>query len=460
MAIAQTQAALSAEVAVLGAMLIDESCVGHVLAKVKEADFLGEGNRKVYAAIRELYRSGSAIDGVTVRNRLGEGYGPALLEIIEATPTAANVMEYAKLMHEQAALRRVQTAAEKLEAAPTLEDARALVAEQVAAMDDDTDHLDIWTPTDVLTYFQRRQSEPSAKREYVSLGLEGLEDGAYIEPGDVLVIAGEPSAGKTALGLLTAYHMAAERKVGFFSLETRNEKLADRLIAGQIGIDFERIKRSTLTEADWQRFAEAGADFSRRQLSLIPCGGATVSRIQAITQACGFEVIFVDYAQLIQPELSDRAGTVAQMADVSKRLHTMAQRLGVLVVELLQLSRPETKGRWRRPTMHDLKETGQWEQDADAILMIYAPDPNSDYDALTTRVISVVKNKEGRLGDGYYCFDGAHQRFSPRKASGEEIQRKFSAAGKAGKSKNAAKAASIPGQTQFAEIAPTGDEPF
>ena len=188
------------------------------------------------------------------------------------------------------------------QAAPTLEDARALVAEQVSALDDDTDHLDIWTPADVLSYFQRRQSQPSAKREYVSLGLEGLEDGTYIEPGDVLVIAGEPSAGKTALGLLTAYHMAAERKVGFFSLETRNEKLADRLIAGQIGIDFERIKRSTMTEADWQRFAEAGADFSRRQLSLIPCGGATVSRIQAITQACGFEVIFVDYAQLIQPE--------------------------------------------------------------------------------------------------------------------------------------------------------------
>ena len=110
--------------------------------------------------------------------------------------------------------------------------------------------------------------------------------------------------------------------------------------------------------------------------------------------------------------------------------------------------------------MHDLKETGQWEQDADTILMIYAPDPNSDYDTLTTRVISVVKNKEGRLGDGYYRFDGAHQRFLPRKASGEEIQRKFSAAGKAGKSKNAAEAANILGQTRFFEVAPTGDEPF
>ena len=100
------------------------------------------------------------------------------------------------------------------------------------------------------------------------------------------------------------------------------------------------------------------------------------------------------------------------MATVSRALHTFAQSRGVLVVELAQLSRPE-RGAWRAPDMHDLKETGQFEQDADLIVMIYRPDPKQNYSQEKCRVIQIAKSKEGRRGKGVFAFDGRHQTFAP-----------------------------------------------
>lgn len=454
MAVDQT---LLAEQAVLGSMLIDADCVGAVLAKVREEDFLVEANRRIFRAIRSLFRAGEPVDGVTVRDKVGDDQSAYLLQLMEATPTSANVLDYAKRMHDQAALQRARDLCVDISAAPTLEAARPLIAKLSAALDESA-KLDIWSMRDVLEYFQRRQTDPEAKPEYVSIGIRDIDDGSYTEPGDVMVIAGEPSSGKTAFGLLAAYHMAARYRVGFFSLETRNEKLADRLVAGNLGIDFEAIKRSTMTEEDWRHLAEGSSDFMARDLRLIPCSGMTASGIQAITKACGFQVIFIDYAQLLRPEVSDRMGSAAQMADVSRSLHTFAQRHGVLVVELLQLSRQENKGKWREPNMHDLKETGQWEQDADIVMMLYAPNPNSDFDPATTRMLKIAKNKEGRRGIWPLHFDGAHQRFTPMAGpDGKTLMRKYRDKAEAVK---AARRAQVAGQQSLTEVQPTGDEPF
>lgn len=448
---------LLAEQAVLGSMLIDSDCIGAVLSKVREEDFLAETNREIFRTIRVLFRSGEPVDGVTVRGKLGEDHGAYLLQLMEATPTSANVMEYASIMHEQAALQRIRDLCADLGTAPTLEAARPLIAKLSACLDE-TARLDIWTMRDVLEYFQRRQTDAEARPEYVSIGIKDVDEGSYTELGDVMVIAGEPSSGKTAFGLLAAYHMAAKYRVGFFSLETRNEKLADRLVAGNLNIDFNAIKRSTLKEEDWRRFAEGSSAFMEHDLRLIPCSGMSASGIQAVTQACGFQVIFIDYAQLLRPELSDRMGSAAQMADVSRSLHTFAQRHGILVVELLQLSRQEKTGKWREPNMHDLKETGQWEQDADIVMMLYTPNPASDFDQATTRMLKVAKNKEGKRGIWPLHFDGDHQRFTPMAGpDGKALMQKFR--DKADLVK-AQRRSQVTGQQTFREITPSGDEPF
>ena len=448
---------LMAEQAVLGSLLIDPDCVGPVLAKVREEDFLAETNREIFRAIRSLFRAGEPVDGVTVRGKLGADRGAYLLQLMETTPTSANVMDYAAIMHDQAALERVRDVCAELAEAPTLDAARPLIAKLTGSLDDSA-KLDIWTMRDVLEHFRQRQTDPEAKPEYVGVGIQAVDEGSFTELGDVMVIGGEPSSGKTAFGLLAAYHMAARYRVGFFSLETRNEKLADRLIAGNLGIDFEKIKRGTMGEEDWRQIAEGSSVFLQRDLHLIPCSGMTASGVQAISRACGFQAIFIDYAQLLRPEVPDRMGSAAQMADVSRSLHQFAQKSGTLVVELLQFSKPENKGKWREPSMFDLKETGQWEQDADIVMLLYSPNPASSFDQATTRMLKIAKNKEGRRGIWPLHFDGAHQRFAPLSgADGKAIMQHLVNKGKAAK---AAQRTQVDGQQSFREIRPHGDEPF
>lgn len=449
---------LRAEQAVLGSMLIDADCIPTMLGKVDPADFTAENNRLIFQTIRALFRAGIPADPITVRDKLGKDSTGYLVQLCELTPTSANAEAYARIMHEQAALERIKDTCLQVQDLTTLDEARPLIAQLTQSLDSGR-HIDMWSMRDVLEYFQRSQTEEKHKREYISVGIKELDEGSYLQKGDVAVIAGEPSAGKTAFGLSVAMTMAKQYKVGFFSLETKNEKLADRLITERLNIDFGVIKRGTLAEADWERFAQGSTDFLSRNLTLIPCSGKTATEICSITTACGFDVIFIDYAQLLRPELSDRLGSAAQMADVSRTLHTFAQKAGVLIVELLQLSRPEQKGGWREPGIHDLKETGQWEQDADMIFMLYLPNPKSEYQADTTRIIKIAKNKEGRRGSWYLNFDGSHQRFTVMTDdNGRALMQRLQSNGKAAKDRMRREAAAE--QMRFTDLQPTGDEPL
>lgn len=406
-------AALDAERAVLGSLLIDESCVSDILAAVDERDFSSNTYRLIFQAAREILREGGHPDAVTIRGKLGSSLGNdpdgLLLGLMEITPTSANWREYAQIMREQAALGRVHSFAISLSNAGTLDECRPLVAQLQGAM---TARHGVrrYSMQDLLTSFAARHAE-GKDPDYVSFGLDVLDKNSFVRGGDVVVLGGYPSDGKTALALMMAYHMAKTRKVCFFSLETDGEKLGDRLVTQGMKIDFDAIKRSRLTDRDWGTFAVGSDDAARRSLDVIEASGMTAGDIVAHTLSYGYEVIFIDYIQLVAPEGSPRDLYSQRMAEVSRTLHTFAQQRGVLVVELAQLSRPE-RGQWRAPDMHDLKETGQFEQDADLIIMVYRPDPKSVYSQEKCRVIQIAKSKEGRRGSGVFAFDGRHQSFA------------------------------------------------
>lgn len=400
---------LDAENAVIGSLLIDESIAPQLLSSVAAADFGNDENRKIFQAARLLLREGSPVDPITIRGKLGVEIEQRLIQLMEVTPTSANWREYVAAMKDQAAMSRIRDIARDLTAATTMEDCRSSVAALGELMATGS-RVDAWTLREALQRFQAAQVA-ERKREYVSFGLSILDEGTYIEPGDVVVIGGEPSSGKTALALQLAYHMAQRWRVGFFSLETGNAKLTDRLVANAMGIDFNVIKRQALDEQAWEDVAVRGDDFSQRQLTFVPASGMSTAQIQAESRARDFQVIFIDYVQLIESEGDPRATQAQAVAGISRALHTFAQNSGTLVVELAQLSRPPQK-QWREPDMHDLKESGQLEQDADAIFMIYRPRPGGDYDDNKTRILKIAKQKEGRLGKWPLAFDGAHQRFA------------------------------------------------
>lgn len=445
---------LESENAVIGSMLIDDSIVHSVLAKVSLADFSGQENKQIYLAARALIRAGSPVDVITLRDKIGPSIEKYMLDLMEITPTAANWETYAHLMHEQAVMTKCREIGERMAESADLDDCRKMVADLGQALAG-SNAIETWSMADILQHFQEDQT--AGQKEYIKYGIAEIDAGTYTERGDVVMLGGYPSDGKTALALLMAYAMAKDHCVGFFSLETQNQKVGDRLVTQSMSIDFNAIKKRAMTETDWMRFAEIGNDFASRNLRIIPASGMTVSQIQSISNAYGFDIIILDYVQLIRPEINSRAPRSEQMASVSVDLHTFAQRSGTMVLELAQLSRPE-RGGWREPDMHDLKETGQFEQDADLIFLLFEPGPKSELDPDKTRILKIAKQKEGRRGKWPLFFDGDHQKFSVLAGpDGRAVMQKYIDQAKKDKAMRHANAMD---QVQMEEINPDGTEPF
>lgn len=454
---------LDAERGVIGSLLIDESLVREMVSVVDAQDFLNPANRLIFQAARQLFRDGKPVDALTIRDRVGSQYSDYMTQLMEITPTSANWREYAALMHSQATTQRIKNLAQYiLENAVTLDDCRQPCADMAQLLADGR-RIDAWTMREMMEDFFRAQDPDAPAPEYVTYGLDVLDQRNYTELGDVVMIGGYPSDGKTALALMMAYHMAARYKVGFFSLETDKRKVRDRMVASVAQIDFDAIKRRTLTESDWAGLAAKSTDMSKRDLTVLRAAGMTVADIQSASQAYGFQVVVIDYVQLITPEVSRRAPRSEQMADVSRALHTFAQSSGTLVIELAQLTRQE-RGSWREPDMHDLKESGQFEQDADIIFLLYRPSPSDDtLDQEKNRILKIAKYKEGPRGRWPLYFDGPKQTFSVMTdADGKAVLRQLVNAGKKAKSKNKAEAQGQQTMSEFRELSAeeTGDIPF
>ena len=463
---AQQEHQLDAERAVLGSLLVDGSIARDVFAKVEAKDFLNGVNRKILLAGRDAFRAGEPVDPFSIRNRVGEEYTNYLVQLVEITPTSANWGVYADFMRQQVALQRVKDLAEKMLEASTLDQCRTAVADLGQLMGAGR-KVDTWTTREMLDDFFLSQDPDQPPAQYITTGISEVDQGTYTELGDVVNIGGYPSDGKTALALMMAYHMAATHKVGFFSLETDKRKVRDRMVSHVAQIDFNAIKRRTLGESDWSALAAKQADFVKRDLTVLRASGLTATEISSISQAYGFDVIFVDYVQLITPEIDRKAPRSEQMADVSRALHVFAQKSGTLVVELAQLSRQERAGGWREPAMQDLKESGQFEQDADIIFLLFRPNPNSDeLDQEKNRILKVAKNKEGRRGKWPLYFAGETQTFATivpdSSEASRKIMRKLHADGKAAKAKNHAEAKGQQSMAGFRELpdGSDGDMPF
>lgn len=393
---------LDAETAVLGSMLIAPEITGEAMLRLRAEDFLDQEYKYVFAAIRSLWQNNSPVDAVTVLHQLGNAYEPFLRQIMEMTPTAANWEAYADILAEQARLARLKEAAAQIINAASLEAASPAVETASAQLCAQRDARTV-SFTDGLMDFYNRQSYEKAPN-YIPWGIRQLDERLYAEPGDFIILGGYPSAGKTLLATQFAWHMAKTRRVGFFSLETSPAKIFDRLISQVAGIDFARVKRHAMQSSDYTAAGKLAYNPDAVHLDVINASGFSVSDVQAIALAKRYDVIFVDYVQLLRAHGNTR---VEQVTNISLALHTMAQRTGVAVVALSQLSRPE-KGtaKSRTPQMSDLRESGQLEQDADAIMILKAAPDN-------TRTLSLVKNKEGERGAIQLAFDAEHLTLLP-----------------------------------------------
>lgn len=396
----------SAEQAVIGSMLIDAACIGDVLGAVRDEDFIHQPYRRLFAAARALFVSASPVDVITIVDKAGVDLRDLAKDCMDVTPTSANVLHYCSILREQAALERLKGPAMDMMEAKTSQDALDAISAAEAIVTD-RPGVSVASITEVLADFFTRMGKPAP--DYVKWGLEMLDGALHTAPGHYVLLGARPSTGKTALALQVGLNIAKTKRVGFFSLETGMETAGDRIAAQALPVTLPSIKARRLSPSDMGVIANAMAkdDLSARSFDFITGASMSVPEIKSVALARRHEVVIIDYVQLIRP--TARGDRQEQMQDVSIQLRAMAQLTGMVIIALAQLRRPASDAKDKAPTMADLKETGQFEQDADTILLMYLED---GADRTGPRRIKVEKNKDGPAGFyRRFKFDGEHQRF-------------------------------------------------
>lgn len=393
-----------AQSSVLGAVLIDQRAAADVVTALQPEDFVGEMDRGIFSAIRELYLMREEIDPVTVLRRMGpqgEACRSHVLELMEVTPTAANVREYTAIVREQSRLRAVQAAGLRLATdTMTMEEIRSEVSSLNGLMVERSGIECLSMEEGLLQFYRELEKVP----EYLPWGVDFLDDNLTAEMGDYIVLGGYPSDGKTALALSLAYRQAKDMRVGFFSLETKPTKLFNRIFSSVAQVSGERIKHRTLTEDDHFLLEKRSEEIRGRKLFLVRSSSMTVEDIASYALANRFQAIYIDYLTLIQ---APGRTEFDQTTYISKALHRLAQDAGITVVALSQLSRPDS-GKIKPPTLSSLRSSGQIEQDADIVLLLYREEPGV---LRSRRILDVAKNKEGRTGRVPLLFNGETQTF-------------------------------------------------
>lgn len=397
-----------AQVAVIGSMLIDDRCVGDVLAQVSAEDFPAGVFRSIFQAMRQLFTAGRPVDPVTVLDAMqgGKELSGCIRQCMDLTPTAANVLEYCKILRELSRVAQLQQIGMGLCSAASLDDAGGMIAKANSLLVERSGVQVYDAEAMMMDFYRRMQSKE--KPEYIRCGIEAIDKVMYLELGDMVGIGAAPSTGKTAFALQWAAYLSGKYRVGFYSLETGMGKVSDRLLAQLAQIPLPALKERQISEDDWKRIGGAAAAFSKGHFGFVPASGMTASDIVSTALANHHQVIFVDYLQLVAG--SGRQDRYEIVTEASMVFHRAAQRHGILTVVLSQLSRPEkVNGKSRPPDMHSFRESGQIEQDLDVALLLYLDDPDN---YRSNRWCKVGKNKEGEKARVELIFDGRYQKFS------------------------------------------------
>ena len=410
-----------AEQAVLGSMLIDASCIKDVMDQLQPEDFYLRQNREIFETIYHMFIYSRPIDGVTVAGEMekngtyNENTRPYLVQLMEVTPTSANVGEYVRLVREKALLRQVAAAAADItamvqngggDAGETLESAEQKVyairrgrsgqsmVSVSAVLQDVMDHLAELTKGGGKTI-------PG-----LTTGLSAL-DGKIngLGKSDLVLLAARPGMGKTSMALNIALSgaRASNKTVAVFSLEMSREQLVTRLIAAEGLVENQRLMTGDLRESDWQRIAEAASNLSRMDIRIDDNPLLTVADMNAKCRRLdNLGLVVIDYLQLMTSAGGKGySGENRQQAvsDISRMLKIMAKELQVPVLCLSQLSRANEKREDKRPMLSDLRESGAIEQDADVVLFLYRDDYyNEDSDKHNIAECIVAKNRHGETG--------------------------------------------------------------
>ncbi len=425
---------LDAERSVLGGVLLTNDALNDVLDVVQADDFYREPHRRVFGAMLELANRNEPIDVITLADelrkegRLDQVGGPAYLAGLDAfVPATANLSRYAKIVRDKALARRL------------IETAHGIAREgyeQKGAVDDllDSAEQQIFDVTEkkaqtaftalkdtVQRVFQNLEKLYEQKSEVTGLptGIEGFDRlTAGLQKGDLVIIGGRPSMGKTSLVLNMASHVAIESKrpVAIFSLEMSADSLTSRLFSSEARVDGQRLRTGRLLDQDWDKLARAADRLHRAPLFIDDSAGLSALEMRAKCRRLkskqkDLALVVVDYLQLMR----GRAGAdnrEQEISDISRGLKALARELDVPVIALSQLNRGLERREDKRPQMADLRESGAIEQDADLIAFIFRDEVyNRESAEKGVAEIIIAKQRNGPTGIVKVAFLKDYTRF-------------------------------------------------
>ena len=419
----QAPHSLEAEQAVLGSMLIDGRCINEVVGLVRPDDFYLQTNREIYETIYEMFSYSQPIDPVTVLDKMRErgvfdeqNSSKYLMQLMEITPTAANVKQYAQIVRDKSLLRGLSTAASDIvdtvyEGVGTAQDILEAAEKRIFAIRrgnavDSLEHVGtiLLKVYDRLAELAKSDSDISG----LSTGLRDLDKFiSGLNNSDLMLLAARPGMGKTSMALNIALNVAKKypkKTVAFFSLEMSKQQLVTRLISNESFVDNKKLVTGRLDPEDWSKIGLASTVLNQTDLRVDDNPSLTVAEMNAKCRRLeNLGLVIIDYLQLMTaaggPVKYGGENRQQVVSDISRSLKIMAKELNVPVVCLSQLSRANESRQDKRPMLSDLRESGAIEQDADEVLFLYREDYyNKETEKQNVAECIVAKNRHGETG--------------------------------------------------------------
>ena len=431
---------VEAEQSVLGGLLLDNPAWDRIGDLIADSDFYRDEHRRIYRQIVRLLETGKPADAVTVAEALdiaGEAErtgGLAYLgELANNTPSAANIRRYAEIVRERAILRQLIGVANDIAGSalnPMGRDAKALldeaetrifeIAEKGARATDGFVHINPLLAQVINRVQELHDRENPSDITGVSTGFYDLDQKTSgLQEGDLIIVAGRPSMGKTAFALNIAEHVATHSglPVGIFSMEMGGNQLALRMMTSIGRLDAQRVRTGKLNDEEWDRLSCALGKLHEAPLYIDESGGLNPvdlrARARRLARQCEKKLglIVIDYIQLMNASRQND-NRVTEVSEISRSIKALAKELRVPIIALSQLSRKVEERTDKRPMMSDLRESGAIEQDADVILMLYRDEyykPETPDKGIAEVIIG--KQRNGPTGTVRLTFLGQYTRF-------------------------------------------------
>ena len=436
----QNEQAREAERAVLGGLMLETHRFDTVIQVIKENDFDGKDHQIIFQSMSELVEENKPLDPLTVSEKLDNknslnkvGGKDYLVKLATTTPSAANLEAYAEIIRQRSITRKLMKANSEISeliSNPQGQDGASLLDKaesMIFALNDETNQNDqnLQSMRELIPSTMDRLHELSNKSGGLigsSTGYKDLDNKLQgLQNGDLIVVAGRPSMGKTSLAMNVAENVLLDSEsngsVLIFSLEMPGESLTTRLLSGMTKLNQQNVRSGMLKDDELRILFQQSEKLKNLPLwiddssILSPMELRAKARRLARTEKDGLSLIVVDYLQLMQLPLSSE-NRVNQISEISRSLKSLAKELNVPVIALSQLNRAVENRPNKRPIMADLRDSGAIEQDADVILFIYRDEVyNEDSEHGNKAEIIIGKQRNGPIGTVNLTFLKEFTRF-------------------------------------------------